>query len=336
MLAGMISLGIIGPGLIWENTHRDIIASLSSDFVVRAVAARSEHNQQRGRDAYPDARIYADAQQLIDDPAVEAVVILTPISLNAPLAAAALAAGKHAVVEKPLARSVDEARGVVEAAEKSDGVLYVLEQHVHKSLIPAVAGMIRDGAIGDPVSFERSVHVRIAATGDQTGGYGGTAWREHPDFPLGNFFDGGIHEIALLQELFGAARAVYGRGRSVRDTFGDVDALSMVLEYDREVQGVFSHSSALGRQGNRFVIHGTTAALECTDTEITRIDADTGETAVTPIDRVDESLTMWREIAERLPSGTSGRYTPEKILHDLALMEALQASLDSARRVLIP
>jgi predicted dehydrogenase len=334
----MTSLGIIGPGLIWEKTHRAIIDSMPEAFRVVAVAARSDRNQKRGREAYPSARIYADAQDLIEDPEVDAVVVLTPISLNAPLARAALKRGNHAIVEKPLARSPAEARGVVESAGERGGLLYVLEQHVHKSFLAAARKEIAAGSIGTPVSFERSVHVRIAADHDTTGGYGSTEWRAHPDFPFGNFFDGGIHEIALIHELFGAAEAIYGRGRSLREEYGAVDLLSMVIEYPNEVHGVFAHSASLGRQGDTFVIHGTDAALVCGDTELRRIDAATGEEQRIEFYHEDESVTMWREIAAVLGeraagSGSSlGRYTPDKALADLALMEALEASLESGSR----
>jgi predicted dehydrogenase len=331
----MVHLGIIGPGLIWEHTHRDLIASLSTEFVVEAVAARSEHNQERARAFYPEASIYSDARRLIDDSQVEAVVILTPISLNAPLAREVLEAGKHAIVEKPVARSVTEAHALAETAQRSQGVLYILEQHVHKPLITAVRDLVQDGVIGDPVSFERALHVRIAAEDDLTGGYGSTAWRADPDYPLGNFFDGGIHQVALLHELFGPARAVYARGRSLREGFGEVDLLSMVLEYDHGVQGVFAHSASLGKQGDRFVIHGTHAALECSDHEIRIIDAATGATEARSVPGIPESLTMWQEIAEILPRQTHGRYSPEKALQDLAFMEALQTSLRDGRRVVV-
>ncbi len=331
----MISLGIIGPGLIWEHTHRDIIADLHETFAVRAVAARSEINQHRGRSAYPHANIYSDADELIADPRVEAVVILTPIALNAPMAKRALEAGKHAVVEKPVARDVGEAVALAECAKTMNGVLYILEQHVHKSVIGAVRSLIDADEIGEVVSFERSLHVRIAETDDQTGGYGKTRWRVEPDYPLGNFFDGGIHEIALMQELFGPAEAIYGRGRSLREGFGEVDLLSMVIEYPGGIQGTFSHSASLGRQGNSFVIHGTTGALECSDRAITRIDARSGETSVHSVEWKNESITMWEEVGLVLADRRPGRYTPEKARNDVALMEALQTSLRDGRRVVI-
>lgn len=331
----MINLGIVGPGLIWEKTHREIISQLNDRFRVVAVAARSQKNQERGRAAYPEATIYSSADDLIADPTVEAVVVLTPISLNAPIAKKALQAGKHAIVEKPLARSVAEARDVVAAvggASRGGPSLYILEQHVHKSLIPALRSAIDDGAIGTPVGFERSVHANIDIENDGTGGFGATEWRQHPDFPLGNFFDGGIHEVALLHEVFGPAEAVYARGRSLRETFGDVDLLHLLIDYKDDLHGQFTHSAYLGEQKNYLIIRGTKAELVCTDTTIRRVDSLTGEESLLDVPWKDESVSMWEEVAEVIKSGKSGRYTIEKAIADLALMEAVQRSLTSAQR----
>ena len=330
--AAMTNLGIIGPGLIWENTHRAVIAALSDLFRVTAVAARSAANQERGRAAYPDATIYSDAQQLIADDSVQAVVILTPIALNAPLAAAALAAGKHAIVEKPLARSLAEAREVVEVAQTAPGALYILEQHVHKSLIATVRELIGAGRIGQVVAFDRAVHVRIAAEGDQTGGYGGTDWRKAPDFPLGNFFDGGIHEVALHRELLGPAQAVFASGRSLREGFGEVDLLSLVVQHAHNVQGVFAHSAALGNRGGRFLIHGTAGTLEIADRQIVVVDDASGARDTIAVRWHDESTAMWQEAAAVVEAGREPTYNASAALADLAFMEALQTSLRSGKQ----
>lgn len=331
----MISLGIIGPGLIWQHAHRGALAERSDRFRVSAVAGRSESSRERATAAYPDARVYADAQELIDDEALDAVVILTPISLNAPLARAALEAGRHAIVEKPVARSVAEARELQRIAARTGRRLYILEQQVHKPLISTLRSLIDEGRIGTPVSFERTQHIRIAEEQDQTGGFGSTAWRVHPDFPLGNFFDGGIHTVAVLQQLFGPARAVYARGRSLRETFGDYDLLSMVAEYPAEVHGTITHSTSLGRQGDSFVIHGTRAALVVTDGEIRRVDGLSAEVESTAVTGPNETGAMWDEVAQVITTGSEPRYPLPAALSDLGFMEAVSASLAQDRRVVI-
>lgn len=327
----MILAGIIGPGLIWENTHRPVLAELHDRIRVVAAAARSRERQKAAREAYPDATIYSDARELIEDPEVQAVIILTPISLNAPMARAALAAGKPAIVEKPVAMSVAEAQELFRAERRSTGTVYILEQHVYKSFLREVRQLIESGEIGTPLSFERTIHGRIALDNDQSGGYGATAWRMEPDFPLGNFFDGGIHEVALLHEIFGPARSVFARGRSLRPDFGEVDLLSMVVEYSEGVQGTFSFSSVLGKQGNSLVIHGTKAAIVVRERELHIRDPRDGSETLLPLKWYPESTAMWEEILDLLPTGVHGRYGPEKAVADLAFMEAVQRSLASDR-----
>lgn len=327
----MIRAGIIGPGLIWKKTHRSILAEMHDRIRVVAAAARSRERQRDAREAYPDATIYSDARKLIEDSEVEAVIILTPISLNAPMVRATLAAGKHAIVEKPVAMSVAEARDLFDAETRSAGTIYILEQHLYKTLIPVVQELIAGDEIGTLLSFERILHGRIALEDDLSGGYGSTPWRIQPDFPLGNFFDGGIHEVALLQEIFGPAQAVFARGRSLRPDFGEVDLLSMVVEYPQGVQGTFSYSSVLGRQGNSLVIHGTKAALVVRDRELHVRDPRDGSETLLPINWCSESSAMWEDILSLLPSGKKARYTGERAIADLGFMEAVVRSLASAR-----
>ena len=326
----MIKLGIIGPGLIWEMTHRQILAQLDDRFTVVAVAARSEKNQERGRQAYPQAHIYSTADELIADPAVEATVILTPIALNAPVALKTLSAGKHAIVEKPLARSVTEGLELLKQSESGTAVLYILEQHVHKSLLHFLKQTIEEGTIGQPVSFERSVHCRIAAAADdQTGGFGDTEWRQMPDYPLGNFFDGGIHEVALLSELFGPVRSVFARGRSLRDGFGNMDLISMNLGYDGGIQGSFVHSAFLGQQEGVFIIRGTEASLRCSDSTVVRIDSTGGEEQVLNFPRKNENLSMWEEAAQVIHRKKTPTYTIPHAVDDLRMLEAVEKSIQT-------
>ncbi len=336
MLDIMTKTGIIGPGLIWQRTHREILSTLAQELPVAAYAARSPENRKLAGESYPQATAYSDAAALIADPEVQAVVILTPIHLNAPMALLVLEAGKHAIVEKPVARSLAEARELFEVEKRSQGTLYILEQHPHKSLIPVVKGLFRQGAAGRPVAFERAVHVQIDVANDSTGGFGSTPWRQVPDYPLGNFFDGGIHEVALLQMLFGPPEAVFAAGQSLRETFGDVDQLSMVIRYPGAVHGVFSHSSSLGLQGNHFVIHGTEGVVTVTDREVTlrRNGADQPVKSI-PVPWHQESVAMWQEIADALPSGSPGIYHRREALADLAFMDAVQKSLDSEKMEMV-
>ena len=68
--------------------------------------------------------------------------------------------------------------------------------------------------LGEFVSFERTTHYLMDSSNE---GYGQTQWRRKSDFPLGHIYDGGVHEIALLNELFGMPEEMYAVGQSFRE-----------------------------------------------------------------------------------------------------------------------
>src|SRR5678815_2037299 len=83
---------------------------------VVAVADLREERLQPLRKLYPSLKTAKDAGNIINDPAVDAVIIATPVSTHFELALAALKAGKHVLVEKPLATTSDQARQLIEVA----------------------------------------------------------------------------------------------------------------------------------------------------------------------------------------------------------------------------
>src|SRR5687767_584961 len=111
-----IRLGVIGAGLIWIRTHKPILETMTDAFAPLAFCDVSEERRAALAQEFPEARVLADYHSLLDLPEVEAVLVLTPIALNAPVAHAALRAGKHVIMEKPLARSVAEGRALITTA----------------------------------------------------------------------------------------------------------------------------------------------------------------------------------------------------------------------------
>lgn len=328
-----IQLGIIGPGLIWDKAHRDIVRSMSKTFEVTALSARSEQTREKAREQFPEATIYPDYRDLIKSTELEAVVILTPIPLNAPVTLEVLAAGKHAIVEKPMATSVDDAKRIIAAERESEGNVYILEQFPLKTIIPEVRSIIDEGLLGRLLHFEYLAHnqLREAREGELTS-WGDTAWRQETTFPLGNIFDGGIHNLALLQMLFGVPRSVISIGSSVRPTFGEYDTITSVFGYEGELLGTFSHSGYLPGVNNYLIIRGDEGAAEIGEYGITIRYADGGEEE-RRVAHQNESARMWREIGNCISSSSRANYSSESTLEDLRVLEAIEKSLNEARRV---
>ncbi len=98
--------------------------------------------------ALGDVRTYADNQTLLADPELDAVFVATPNALHAPLALRALAAGKHVIVEKPLASSASEAEALIEAAERAGRTLSVAMNQRFLPDSQRLAELVQSGKLG--------------------------------------------------------------------------------------------------------------------------------------------------------------------------------------------
>src|SRR5256885_16425652 len=95
-------------------------------------------------------RIYSDFKQVLDDPAVDAVELLTPTWMHADQIVAALAAGKHVSAQKPLAISVAEADRVAAAVARARATFRVTENFLYYPPILKAKELLDSGAIGQP------------------------------------------------------------------------------------------------------------------------------------------------------------------------------------------
>lgn len=148
----MIRVGILGGSGIAMN-HADAVQSHSGVAKLVAVAEidpvrRAKFIERWGVDGYetPDD-LFAEAN-------VDAVAICLPHWLHAPVAIAAARAGKHLLLEKPMAPSVDECNQIIQAAERADVKLMVaLTRRFYPGVI-AGKELIESGAIGQPIAAE--------------------------------------------------------------------------------------------------------------------------------------------------------------------------------------
>jgi predicted dehydrogenase len=139
---GVVGLGYWGPNLA-RNFDR------LPDAELTWLCDASEEALARWGQTFPSARTTADLDDLLNDDALDAVVIATPVPTHADLAMRVLAAGKHCFVEKPLARSEQEAEAVVKAAEAADRVLLVGHLLEYHPGIQRLAEIVKSGELGD-------------------------------------------------------------------------------------------------------------------------------------------------------------------------------------------
>jgi scyllo-inositol 2-dehydrogenase (NADP+) len=324
-------LGVIGAGLIWLRAHRPILETMGDAFAPVAFCEVSEERRAALTQEFPDARVLSDYHSLLALPEVEAALVLTPIALNAPVARDALRAGKHVIMEKPIARSVAEGRELIAAAREADRLLCVTEQVAYRQAENALADVIASGEIGELVLWERVVHLE-ADTAAGPLRYESTPWRKQADFPLGTMFDGGIHVVAGLSKVFGAPESVDATGMLLRPEYGEYDHIAALFHYGRGVTGMLSHSSYLPPARNHFHIYGTAGVITV---EQGRLVIERREQAARVVELPQENpyASMWRALRQALAERREPFYTPEKALRDVAILEAIARAIKTGGRV---
>ena len=143
-----IRFGLIGYGA-WGSHHAAAIAQRMDARLV-AISARSEATRQTAQDGHPGATVYESIHELVRDAEVDVVDIVVPSHLHHAAAAAALDAGKHVLLEKPMALSVSECRDLAERAKRGNLLLAVGHELRQSSLWAKVKELVDAGAIGTP------------------------------------------------------------------------------------------------------------------------------------------------------------------------------------------
>jgi len=212
----MIRIGVAGLGA----AGRAFVPAIQAHpaFELAAIADPSpEIRAEFG--ALEGVETYSHLEAMLEDASIDAVCIATPTGMHAGQARAAFAAGKHALVEKPMATSIEDAQSIVEAARRAGKVLLVGHSHSYDAPIVHMRALVEGGTLGAP---------RMANT------WCFTDWVYRPRRPDeldpaqggGVTFRQGAHQFDILRLLCG------GRATSVR---------AKTFDFDRERPTIGAH-----------------------------------------------------------------------------------------------
>ena len=143
----MIRVGVIGFGYWGPNLVRNFYETPGAQVVY--VSDLRSNRLALVKQRYPAVKTTQSHRELIDDPGVDAVVIATPVSTHFELAMRALQAGKHVLVEKPLASTGEQVHRLMDAAQKADRTLMVDHTFVYTSAVRKIRSLVSDGSLGD-------------------------------------------------------------------------------------------------------------------------------------------------------------------------------------------
>jgi predicted dehydrogenase len=140
-----LRVGVVGCGY-WGSKHVRVLSGL--DAVDQVAIIDSNVNRVSGLvRSFPAARAYSTLEAALDS--VDAVVIATPPTLHVPLALQAMAAGKHVLVEKPLATTSADASLLIDTAEEAGVQLMVGHTFEHNAAVWKLRALVQSGQLGD-------------------------------------------------------------------------------------------------------------------------------------------------------------------------------------------
>jgi scyllo-inositol 2-dehydrogenase (NADP+) len=223
-----IRAAVLGYGLAGRIFHCPFISAVPG-LELAAIAFRSEESAQRNGDfvaaAYPAARILRSFDDAFADPAIDLIVVATPNETHFSLAAQALRAGKHVVVDKPLTGTSAEARELITLATQQGKLLAPFHNRRFDGDFLTLRKLIADATLGRIVHI--SSHFDRFRPVQRVG-----SWKESAGQANGLLFDLGPHLVDQAIALFGAPQAITASVRFDRDVTAIDDAFDLILDYD--------------------------------------------------------------------------------------------------------
>jgi len=330
-----MKIGLIGYGA-WGSHHASAIAE-SGEFEITAVCSQSEPSRRAASDKL-HVPTYADYRELLARPELDAVDIVLPTHLHREVASAALQAGKHVLLEKPMTATQADCRTLIDLARSSGKILYIGHELRHSTQWGRMRGMIGEGSVGTPqyatIDIWRRPY-RLGASG----------WRYDPlrvgswtlEEPI-HFFDLGCW---WLREA-GRPVAIYARGASRPSSPpGLWDNLSAIVSFESGAHLTVTQSLATAEHHMSAKVVGTTgAALAFWDGEMDRTEHPVcslklvregrlEDIPIAPSGELFELRTQLRHFAAVIRGEAAPVITPEEGALAVALCEAAERSIQS-------
>lgn len=199
ILAGTLSadpirVGLVGYGYWGPNLARNF--GESERFELAAVCDRRGERLRAAARKHPGARVAVDPEAVLRAQDVEAVAIATPVSTHYELALRALRAGKHVLVEKPLALTSEEGKRLVDEADRQGRVLMVDHTFVYSGAVRRIRDLVAGGELGR-IYYYDSVRINLGLF----------------QYDVNVLWDLAVHDLAIMDFVLGCqAKAVGALG----------------------------------------------------------------------------------------------------------------------------
>lgn len=244
-----VRVGFVGCGRVTETRHLSALGRVRG-VEAAALADVDAARLSRVADAHGVARRYEDWRALVEDPYVDAVAVCVPPALHAEVAVAALEAGKHVFVEKPLALALDECELLTRAAARDASLKATVGFNMRwHRLVREARAVLARGELG------RVKLVRTVFTSQARARPDSPAWRTRRESGGGSIFELGTHHFDLVRFLL---------GREAREVYASCDAEDetsiVTLKTDCGAQVTAALSEGAG-ESHEIEVHGERGRL---------------------------------------------------------------------------
>jgi predicted dehydrogenase len=234
-----------------------------------------ERTEQRMHHDYPSIRSYPSVAEVLADASVELLVVNTPSATHFDLASQALRAGKHVLLEKPVATSAAQWQEMVALAEQQDRHLLAYQNRRWDSDFTAVRRMVESGQLGQLIE----VHIRYDR---YKPALNPKKFKEEPNPGAGLLYDLGPHILDQAISLFGwplSVRKVVGQNRPNSQVS---DFFSLHLNYPHGLNVWLTGSLLVAAPGPAYVLHGTLGSYRKGRTDVQEAQLQQGISPLAP------------------------------------------------------
>jgi len=234
----ILGFGIAGCGTI-ENWHAEAVLRNSGARLVGAYDVYEE--SKKNFTGKYNIKAYNSLEELLADPEIDIVSICTPSGLHAPMALQAANAGKHIVVEKPIALNVRECDEIIEACRANNVKMTVISQLRFTDAMTKLKKAVDDGLLGRLVMGDVLMKFYRSQEYYDKGGWRGT-WKMDGG---GALMNQGIHGIDLLLYVMGPVKSVSAYTRTLVRKIEVEDTAVAALEFKNGALGLIQGTTSI-------------------------------------------------------------------------------------------
>jgi predicted dehydrogenase len=252
----MTRWGLIGCGdVVRKRVAQAILDEPRSELV--AACRRDSERLNQFCDSFGIARRYTSDQQLIADEQVDAVYIATPVKEHLPQAIMAARAGKHVLMEKPMAMTAAECDAMIDICKQNGVQLGVAYYRRFYPLVERIEQLLAEGTIGVPMAISAVTATPLSMSPGEEG-----YWRVIADDGGGGaLMDIGSHRINLFAHLFGEVERVKCVCRTIAGNYDAEDTAILLFEFANGRVGTLQCHFSSDVDPDEFTITGTKGRL---------------------------------------------------------------------------